>query len=143
MILDNYFSTLNAISKMIKKKISKNFTTKIRKESFLFETIKQFHIKKILIIDKLSKVYPHPPFFLLPFSSSREKSKRINRRQERTNSKKNFLEKRFLDLSARDIVFQNSSQLLAMCACVCVCVLASRRFTLITVYHSRSKTSRS
>lgn len=141
MILDNYFSTLNAISKMIKKKISKNFTTKIRKESFLFKTIKQFHIKKILIIDKLSKVYPHPPFFLLPFSSSREKSKRINRRQERTNSKKNFLEKRFLDLSARDIVFQNSSQLLAMCACVCV--LASRRFTLITVYHSRSKTSRS
>lgn len=141
MILDNYFSTLNAISKMIKKKISKNFTTKIRKESFLFKTIKQFHIKKILIIDKLSKVYPHPPFFLLPFSSSREKSKRINRRQERTNSKKNFLEKRFLDLSARDIVFQNSSQLLAMCACVCV--LASRWFTLITVYHSRSKTSRS
>lgn len=106
---------------MIKKKISKNFTTKIRKESFLFKTIKQFHIKKILIIDKLSKVYPHPPFFLLPFSSSREKSKRINRRQEGTNSKKNFL-----DLSARDIVFQNSSQLLAMCACVCVCARISK-----------------
>lgn len=83
-------------------------------------------MKKILIIDKLSKVYPHPPFFLLPFSSSREKSKRINRRQERTNSKKNFLEKRFLDLSARDIVFQNSSQLLAMCACVCVCARISK-----------------
>lgn len=88
-------------------------------------------MKKILVIeeDKLSKVYPlSTSSTFLSFSSSREKSKRINSsvRQERTNSRKNFLEKRFLDLSARDIVFQNSSQLLTTDVCVCMCTRISK-----------------